>query len=476
MNQKLESNIRPPIVTVLGHVDHGKTTLLDAIRKTNVVAAEHGGITQRIGAYQITHNSQFITFIDTPGHAAFEKMRSRGAEAADIAILVVAANDSVKPQTTEAIKHIKKAGVPLIVAITKTDLENINIDKVKKDLQAADVIVESFGGNVPVVEVAAPKGKGISELLEMILLVWQIDPKPSLSMEPLLAIVIESYLDKNRGSIVDAIVKEGTLEVGHQIEVDGVIIKVKALIDEKGKSQKQALPSTPIQIMGFKKVLDIGSLIYEKIRTKSQDQKIATHADIIEKSQLVKDKFKVVIKADVLGSLEAINTNLPEKILVISSGVGEVQSTDINFAKGAKAPILAFNVQISSSVQKLADAENVVIRKYRVIYELLDDLKDIADSFEKTKHEVKIKGRAQIVAVFDIEDSKIAGVKVTSGKIKIGDKVIVTKTSHEGVESSVKSLKKFRKNVETVSAGQDCGIAFTTNLDFQEGDVIESLG
>lgn len=476
MNPKKDTNIRPPIVTILGHVDHGKTTLVDTIRKTNVVATEHGGITQHIGAYQVNHNSQPITFIDTPGHAAFEKMRSRGAEVADIAILVVAANDSVKPQTTEAIKHIKKAGIPHIVAITKTDLENINIDKVKKDLQNANVSVESYGGNIPTVEVAAPKGKGIEELLEMISLVWQIEPKPSLPNNPLQAVVVESFLDKNRGVIVDAIVKEGTLKVGSQIEVDEEKIKVRALIDQNNQNLPQALPSTPVQIMGFKKVLDVGSLIREKIKTKSQDQRVATHADIIEKSQLAKDKFKVVIKADVLGSLEAINTNLPEKILVISSGVGDVQSTDINFAKGAKAPILAFNVQVTNSIQKLADAENVVIRKYQVIYELLDDLKDIAVSFEKTKHEVKIKGKAQVVAVFDIEGVKIAGLKVTNGKIKVQDKVILRKTTQEEIESRIKSLKKFRKNVETVSAGQECGASFEGNLDFNQGDIVESLG
>ncbi|OGD97068.1 translation initiation factor IF-2 [Candidatus Curtissbacteria bacterium RIFCSPLOWO2_01_FULL_38_11b] len=476
MNQKPNINIRPPIVTILGHVDHGKTTLLDTIRKTNVVAREHGGITQHIGAYQITHNGQPITFIDTPGHAAFEKMRSRGAEVADIAILVVAANDSVKPQTTEAIKHIKKAGIPYIVAITKTDLENINVDKVKKDLQGADVLVESFGGTVPVVEIAAIKGKGIVELLEIILLVWQMSPQPSLPNDPLEAIVVESYLDKNRGSIVSVIVKKGTLRVGQGIEVDEQMIKVKALVDDKGKTLSQALPSTPVEILGFRKVLGVGSIVREKIKTKGIEKKIATHQDIIEKSLLAKDKFKVILKADVLGSLEAIKANLPEKLLVIFQGVGDVQTTDVNFAKGAKAPILAFNVQIPTSVQKLADGENVVIRKYRLIYELIEDMQSIAESFEKTKHEVKIKGKAQIVAVFDIEGKKVAGLKVTNGKIKVGDKVIVRNSSGEGQETNVTSLKKFRKNVEAVTYGQECGIAFATNLDFKEGDIVESLG
>ncbi len=476
MQNLKKEDIRPPIVTILGHVDHGKTTLLDTIRKTNVASREHGGITQHIGAYQIKFADQEITFVDTPGHEAFEKMRSRGAEVADIAILVVAANDSVKPQTVEAIKHIKAAKIPYIAAITKTDLENINIDKVKKDLETAGVTIESFGGEVPSVEVAATKEKGISELLEVIQLVWQISPKPALANEPLEAVVVESFLDKSRGVIVSVIVKKGTLRVGQEIEVDEEKIKVRALVDDKGKNLTFAFPGQPVEILGFRKVLPLGSVVYGKIKTRDLKQKLSTHADIIERSLEVKDKFKVVIKADVLGSLEAINANLPGKIMVISSGVGEVGSTDVNFAKSAKAPILAFNVKIPNSVQKQAEGENVVIRKYQVIYELIDDMEEIAASFEATKHEVKIKGKAQIVAVFDIDGKKIAGAKVTHGKIKVGDRVIVRKASGEGVEVEVASIKKFRKNVETVSAGQDCGIAFSANIDFNEGDIIESLG
>src|SRR3989344_2045206 len=251
MNQKPDTNYRPPIVTLMGHVDHGKTTLLDAIRKTNVVAAEHGGITQHIGAYKITFQNHSITFVDTPGHAAFEKMRSRGAEVADIVVLVVAANDGVKPQTIEAIKHIKSAGKSTIVAITKVDLENINIEKVKKELQKEGVIIESFGGAVPLVEVAAPKGKGIEDLLEVILLVWQLSPKPSLPQDPLEAVVVESFLDKNRGSIVTVIVKKGILASGQKIVVDEETITVKALVDDTGHSVNEARPGKPIEILGL---------------------------------------------------------------------------------------------------------------------------------------------------------------------------------------------------------------------------------
>lgn len=478
MNQKPDTNIRPPIVTVLGHVDHGKTTLLDAIRKTNVAAREHGGITQHIGAYQITHNSKPITFIDTPGHAAFEKMRSRGAEAADITVLVVAANDSVKPQTQEAIKHIENAKKPMIVAITKVDLENINIEKVKNDLKAQDVVIESYGGQVPCVEVAAPKQKGIVDLLEVINLVWEINPEPNLDTNPLEAVVVESFLDRRKGPIVAAIVKKGTLKAGQKINVDGQIITVRALINDKGQNVKEAKPSSPVEILGFKKVLEVGSVIRDLIKTSQKETETQTkdHAQLIAKSQEFKGKFKIVLKADVLGSAEAISANLPEKILIIYSAVGEVQATDINFAKSAKAPILAFNVRVSPQILKLAEREQVVIRQYKVIYELTDEMQKISESFEQAKYEQKIQGTAKVIAVFDIDGKKIAGCKVTSGKLKIGDQVMIKDNTSAEKTSKIISIKKFKKDVETATAGQECGIGLEGNLDFKEGDVIESLG
>src|SRR3989344_3988322 len=248
---KTKNQFRPPVVTIMGHVDHGKTTLLETIRKSSVAAREHGGITQHIGAYQVEHDGHLITFVDTPGHASFEKMRSRGAKVADIVVLVVAANDGVKPQTVEAIKHIQSFKNPIIVAITKVDLLNINIEKVKKELEKEGVIVESFGGKVPLVEVAAPKGKGIEDLLEVILLVWQLSPQPSLPQDPLEAVVVESFLDKNRGSIVTVIVKKGILASGQKIVVDEETITVKALVDDTGHSVNEARPGKPIEILGL---------------------------------------------------------------------------------------------------------------------------------------------------------------------------------------------------------------------------------
>lgn len=464
-------------MTIMGHVDHGKTTLLDAIRKSNVVAREHGGITQHIGAYQITFQNRKITFVDTPGHAAFEKMRSRGAEVADIVVLVVAANDGVKPQTVEAIKHIKAANKPIILAITKVDLPDTNLEKVKKELQAQNVVIENYGGDVPVVEVSAVKNQGLDELLSIIELVWQISPQPLEENAPLEAVVVESYLDKFRGSIVDAIVKKGTLRVGQKIQVDQESVSVRALLDDNGKNIQEAEPGKPIEILGFKKTLEVGSILAEITKTKETNAQADTSFEsIVAKSLEARDKFKVIVKADVLGSLEAVTSNLPEKILVVSSGVGEVQPTDVNLAKVAQAPILAFNVKVASAVKAQADREKVLIREYRVIYELIKDLEDISESFEAAKHDLRIKGSAKIVASFDIEGKKIAGSQISKGRIQVGDDVVIRSQNGSQKETKITSIKKFRKDVESASSGQECGIAFQTNVDFAIGDIIESLG
>lgn len=468
---------RPPVVTLMGHVDHGKTTLLDSIRKTNVVQKEHGGITQHIGAYQIIFEGKPITFIDTPGHAAFEKMRFRGAKIADIVILVIAATEGVKPQTQEAIKHIKKEGKPIIVAITKMDLVNANPDKVKKELQKENVIVESFGGDVPTVEVAAPKGKGINELLEVIQLLWQISPQMTLPNDPLEAVVVESFVDKKRGPVSTVIVKKGTLRVGHKIAVDSENITVRALVDDRGQNVTEALPGKPVEVLGFRKTLEVGSIISDKIVGQlTSSVSSATLEEIIAKSEDARGSFKVIIKADVLGSLEAILANLPSKVLVTTSGVGEVSPADISFAKVSKAPILAFNVKAPNPVKSQAEREHVVIKSYNVIYDLIADLEDVVKGFEAAKQELKISGRAKIVASFDIEGKKIAGAQVIRGKLKVGDRIILKSADNPKAEGEISSLKRFKKDQDVVSQGQDCGIGFDTNLDFAIGDVIESLG
>lgn len=473
---KKEEKIRPPIVTLMGHVDHGKTTLLDTIRKSDVASREHGGITQHIGAYQITHDGKLITFIDTPGHAAFEQMRSRGAEAADIVILVVAANDGVKPQTVEAIKHIQKANCPIIVAATKVDLENINLEKVKKELQGKNILLEEYGGNVPFVPVSAQKGKGINELLEMIQLVWQLNPQLAFPEDPLEALVVESFLDKNRGAVATVIVKKGTLKIGQKIYFDNDAATVRALLDDKDKQVKEAEPSKPVEVLGFKRVLGVGSIVSDQnLAIEKEEQKAASLEEIIAKSQEAKDNFKIIVKADTRGSLEAIQENLPPKVLVVSSGIGEVNVGDISLAKVASSPILAFNVAIPGSVKSLAEREGIIIRAYKVIYELLNDIGAVVESFKTAQEEAKIVGRAKISTVFNIDGKKIAGASVTMGKIKVGDSVIL-KNKDARYQTTITSLKKFKKDVDHASSGQECGIGLAGEVDFTEGDIIESLG
>lgn len=477
MEKTKQDFIRPPVVTIMGHVDHGKTTLLDAIRKTNVVAAEHGGITQHIGAYQVTHHGKTITFIDTPGHAAFEQMRSRGAEVADIVVLVVAANDGVKPQTVEAIKHIKKTSCKVIVAITKVDLPNTSVEKVKSQLKGQDVAVEGYGGDIPVVEVAAPKNKGIAELLEVINLVWDLSPAPSLPNDPLEAVVVESFLAKNRGPVTTVIVIIGTLKVGQKIMVDQDSISVRALVDDTGKNIKEAGPGKPVEILGFKKVMEVGGIVTARTVTKNGETRApATMAEIIAKSEGAKSKFKVIIKADVAGSLEAVLANLPQKAQVISSGTGEITDNDIAFAKTANAPIIAFNIKVPPQTRVNAQREGIYIKSYDVIYKLLEDLEEVVAGFEQAKQETKIVGRAKIVATFTIEGARIAGAKVTYGKLTVGDQIVIRRGQKELGSAKILSLKRFKKNYQEIPAGQDCGIGMEPILDFTEQDIIESFG
>ena len=339
------------------------------------------------------------------------------------------------------------------------------------------MLLEEFGGDVPLVEVSASKNKGIDDLLEMVQLVWQISPETSFPHDFLEAVVVEAFLDKNRGPVVTAIVKKGTLKIGQKLTVDDETISVKALINDRGENINEALPGDPVEILGFKKLLGVGSIVHDtNILESSIVQPPATLAEIIAKSQLASDRFKIIIKADVVGSLDAIVANLPERILIVSSGIGEINSTDISFAKVASAPILAFNVKVNPSVRSQADRERVVIKSYRVIYDLLTEIEEVTESFETAKQKQKITGQAKIVAEFDIEGKKIAGVVVTSGKLKLGDRITIGSGLNSGEEIKISSLKKYKKEVEFASQGQECGIGFTPNIDFKVGDIIESLG
>lgn len=457
--------MRPPVVSVLGHVDHGKTTLLDAIRKTSVTAKEAGGITQKIGASVAkTKEGKEITFIDTPGHAAFSKMRSRGANAADIAILVVAADDGVKPQTQEAIEHIRKAEIPFIVAITKTDLATANVEQTKGQLEKEGILFEGRGGDTPVVAVSAKKGDGIEDLLEMVSLVAEVNEVNGDLKASLQAVVIETGKDKS-GNIVSVVLKQGTLKVGENIYIEGKEAKVRGLFDWEEKRIKEVKPGYPALILGFGFLPPVGSIVVNEKKEGSTK---------VEKKREVKEvkegEIPVIIKAASEGSLEAVTTNIPEKIVIVSSGVGEVTETDVFMAKAASARILAFDSKVSNSVLKLAETEGVKIEKFKIIYKLFDRLSELLE-----EKRIKIDGKAKIVAIFPYEKRKVAGCKVISGKILKTNKMLVTREDETLKEVKVISMKKQKEDIDEAKEGEECGIIFVPQLDFQVGDVLVSL-
>lgn len=458
---------RPPIVAVMGHVDHGKTSLLDAIRQTNVALREHGGITQGIGASQIEFQGKKITFIDTPGHAAFAKMRSRGASVTDIAVLVVAANDGVMPQTIESIKYIQEAKVPMIVAINKIDLPDSMPEKIKKQLVKENVLLEGYGGDIVAVEVSAKTKKGIDDLLEMILLVSQMQNVSGDPASPLDAVVIESSIDRGRGPMASVIIKNGTLKVGSEIYAENIKAKVKALFNDKGISVKQALPGDPVQIMGFEKVPEVGSKVSTNITSRDMPSETLLSED--------EKKLNVVLKADVKGSLEAIIYSLPKDINVLSSSVGGVMDSDILSAKAHKAIVVGFNVKASKQTEKLAQTERVLVKTYTIIYELLDEIKEVMDEINKPVETEKILGTAEVIASFDGGKGKIAGVKVKSGRLARGDRVRIERNKENMGYTKIKSIKHLKEDIDKALIGTEAGLFFDPQLDFAPQDDIIAL-
>lgn len=475
---------RPPIVAVLGHVDHGKTSLLDSIRKSQVAAREHGGITQHIGAYQIAlppskgQKESAITFIDTPGHEAFAAMRSRGATAADIAILVVAADDSVKPQTIESIAQIKAAGIPMIVAMNKMDLEAANPDKVKKDLAKNGIQVEGFGGDIPLVPVSAKTGKGIKELLEMIVLVAEMKGLPGNSNAELAGHVIETRVDKGKGMVATLIIKQGTLSYGMPLyEGDTNIVKVRAMFDEYGKPVKFALPSRPVEVLGFTKLPEVGTVLSGAPHTRP----VASVPDSSGEPELPDflkpmgeevRKLNVVIKADTAGSLEAILAAFSDRIDVIGKGIGDITEADILLAKSAQAFVVGFNVGYKPQVEKLAQTEKVVFRTYRIIYELLDELSEVVSGMKEVLAVERELGRATILAEFPFDNQRVAGVKVDSGRLVRSDQVKLVRDEKEIGRAKIKTIRQGKAEVSKVEAGTECGILFDRKVDFQLNDAI----
>lgn len=460
--------IRPPIVTVMGHVDHGKTTLLDTIRKTKVAASEHGGITQHIGAYQVEvttkEGKRKITFVDTPGHEAFAKMRSRGAAITDIVVLVVAANDGVMPQTIEAIKHIKDAKLPVAVAINKIDLPTAQVEKVKKQLSKNNLLVEGYGGDVPALEISAKNGKGVPELLEIISLMADMaqikaDPKGELEIA-----VIESKLDKKRGPAATVIVLNGTLHAGDTIELRGVKSKVRTLNNDKGEKISSAEPGTPVEITGLEKVPGIGE--------STEPSSLSTEKESL---QTTSHQMKIILKTDVIGSQEAIQYSLPPEVDIISSGTGDINGSDILLAKTSKAVIIGFNVKLPPQVEVLAQTEMVKIKIYTIIYELLNEIKEIVELLKNPSLHEEVNGRAKIIAKFSTSFGEIAGSRITEGSISRGDKVKILRQDQHIGATRIKTIHHLKEERPKAEVGTECGILFHPMLDFQIGDMIVSL-
>lgn len=476
-----QSSSRPPVVAVLGHVDHGKTSLLDAIRKTNIAAREHGGITQAIGAYQIEtqtlEGKRKITFIDTPGHEAFSKMRSRGASAADIAILVVAADDGVMPQTKEAISHIKAAKIPAIVAITKSDLQAADPQKVKRQLAKEDVVLEGQGGDTPVVLVSSKTGKGIPDLLEVILLVAQMgnivgDPKGTFE-----GVVIEAKRDRRKGILATVIVKNGKLAVGEEVHAEGAFGKVRALLSDSGQNLKEAGPATPVEVLGFSNIPQVGARV-----TKSRETgeiAIPPGTTPIPSSEPKKKRLAVILKADTQGSLEAIKEAIPQDdVTLILVGSGDPTEADVLLAKAANALIVGFNVTPSSSVLKLAETDGVIVKIYKLIYELHNELEEVITLFKEGGSlpvAEMILGKAQVLAIFPYEKKKVAGCKVLEGRVARGDKVRVERDGLVLGEAWITSIRRGKEEVGKATAGSECGILLSSSLDFEPSDVILSV-
>ncbi len=478
---------RPPVVAILGHVDHGKTTLLDYIRKSNLTVKEHGGITQRIGAYEITtdikgYKTNKITFIDTPGHEAFSQLRARGANVADIALLLIDAKDSIMPQTEESIAHIKNAKIPFIVVATKIDLPDANVEKVKNDLLKHEILVEGKGGHVSVVPVSAKTGKGVHELLEMILLLssdLHLTSDPEAKPK---AYIIETKLDK-RGIVVSAIIKDGALRVGDSIYVEDKKTRIRSLISDLGTSLESVSPSTPFEILGFEELPEVGTLIQnEPSSSKPSDDVTVPSKPFDMKTFLQPEqeekKLSVIIKSDSQGALDAITNALSKKknVEVILKAIGDINKSDVFLAKTTKSIIIGFSVHTAQEVADLAKQEKVIIKTYNIIYELLDELIEVAELLkEKEEKEKNLKGEAKVLATFVIEGEKIFGVKVTKGKINLNDEVQQYRQDNLIAKTKLISLKIRAKTVDEVKKEQEAGMIFSPPLDFRVGDVVKSI-
>jgi len=495
---KAKLSPRPPVVTVMGHVDHGKTTLLDYIRKTRVAEKEEGGITQSIGAYQVVINGKKITFIDTPGHEVFTEMRARGAQSTDIVVLVVAADDGVMPQTIEAYNHAKSANVPVIVAINKIDKPNANVDMTKQDLVTKlNLIPEDWGGDTIVVPISARNGINVDNLLEMILLVAEMQDIRCIPDSPVRAITIETKLDKGYGPVANSIVRDGILKVGDYIVAGRVHGKVKALIDDKGKRIREATPSTPVMIVGFEELPDPHSIIYvvdsketaveitDKVREiearEMRKKRQIKLEEILKKMQETEKKeVRLILKADTVGSLQALQNAIVKlrtneiDIDIVHSAVGAINSSDVMLASASEAIILGFRVKADTQTSKLAESEGIQIRTYTIIYKLLEDLKAALEGMLEPEEVEEKTGAGEIMKVFKIHRmGNIAGVQLYDGYVEKSGFARIYRNGALVFEGKIETLKHYQQDATRVNAPQECGIKFLNFDDIREKDEIE---
>ncbi|EJP25479.1 translation initiation factor IF-2 [Peptostreptococcaceae bacterium AS15] len=497
-DQEEDLSPRPPIVTVMGHVDHGKTSLLDAIRNTKVTDREAGGITQHIGASEVYVNGKKVVFLDTPGHEAFTQMRLRGAQVTDIAILVVAADDGIMPQTVEAISHAKAANIPIIVAINKIDKPTANIERVRQELSNNGLLVEAWGGTIVDVPVSAKKGENIDKLLEMILIVAELEELKANPNRPAVGTVIESNLDKGRGAVATVIVSNGTLKVGDPVIAGTAYGKIRALFNDKGQRVKKATPSTPVEILGLNEVPLAGDqfvvmpsekaarAIGEKRREKQRDEQMKasskiTLEDLFDKMQEGEVKeLNMVLKADVQGSVEAIRQSVEKisneevQLKVIHSGVGAVTDSDIMLASASNAIVIGFNVRPAASAAAMAEREQVDLRTYRIIYELIEDIEKAMKGMLEPEYKEVVIGQAQVRELFKVSGlGTIAGSYVTDGKVSRNAKARLVRNGIVIYDGAISSVRRFKDDVKEVNRGYECGIMLENFNDIKEEDIIE---
>ncbi len=477
--------IFPPVVAVLGHVDHGKTTLLDAIRKSSIADREKGGITQKIGAseVEIVHEGEdrWITFIDTPGHEAFTKMRGRGVQAADLSLLVVSAGDGVKPQTKESIQALQEAKTNYIVVLTKSDLPTANPEKAKQELMKEGIQLEGYGGETPVIEVSAKTGKNIKELLDLVLLMFDMHKSPTYSEDiastaSLSAVVIESRLDNRAGAKATAIIKNGSMSVREEVQIDGQIFKIRTLQNTLGKPVQSATVGEAIEILGFANVPQVGSLITDKAHAESATPEVAEQSlkkELVYRRAEEHKGISVVLVADSQGSLEAIVNAFPEGIKIVQQKTGEVSEADVLLAKSTGSILLSFNTKVKPDLISFAFAEKVLLRNYEIIYEMLDEVSDALEGKLQSQME-QVFGTAKVLAKFPFEKTFAFGISVIDGRIARGDRLRILRGEDVVGETTMQSLRVGKNPTSKVEKGNEAGVVLSGGLDIQVGDMIIS--